>query len=183
MNRLPEDLVIKLADLLRDHHATALYAATIGLLGDQIQPTPRDTGEPAMVNADTVAKLIAAYSKQGHLVALAPALALIEPYLPVLERSEPIIVEINPDKVALEVSRSVASDLSGREIQALVGMANGMSNGDIGKSLYLSEDTIKTHARRLFRKLGARDRAHAVRLAYDAGILQAPRRSTPSAVA
>lgn len=54
--------------------------------------------------------------------------------------------------------------LSERELQVLQGMAEGQSNREIGRELYLSEDTIKTHARRLYGKLGARDRAHAVAL-------------------
>ena len=44
--------------------------------------------------------------------------------------------------------------LTKREIEVLVGMSNGRSNAQIGAELYLSEDTVKTHARRLFRKLG-----------------------------
>jgi DNA-binding NarL/FixJ family response regulator len=53
-------------------------------------------------------------------------------------------------------------ELTERELQILRGMSQGMSNAEIGRELFLSEDTIKTHARRLFQKLGARDRAHAV---------------------
>jgi DNA-binding NarL/FixJ family response regulator len=52
--------------------------------------------------------------------------------------------------------------LSQREMQVLRGMNEGLSNGDIGRQLDLSEDTVKTHAQHLFRKLGARDRAQAV---------------------
>ena len=52
--------------------------------------------------------------------------------------------------------------VTAREIQVLTGMSQGKSNGDIGRELFLSEDTVKTHARRIFRKLGARDRANAV---------------------
>ena len=52
--------------------------------------------------------------------------------------------------------------LSEREQQVLTLLADGRSNLQIGRTLYISEDTVKTHARRLFRKLGARDRAHAV---------------------
>ena len=52
--------------------------------------------------------------------------------------------------------------LTERELQVLRGMGRGRSNSEIGKELYLSEDTVKTHARRLFRKLGAADRAQAV---------------------
>ena len=61
--------------------------------------------------------------------------------------------------------------LTERELQVLRGMSQGKSNAEIGKSLFLSEDTVKTHARRLFRKLGARDRAHAVHLGHMKRIL------------
>ncbi|MEZ5185239.1 MAG: response regulator transcription factor [Candidatus Nanopelagicales bacterium] len=61
--------------------------------------------------------------------------------------------------------------LSSRETQVLDGMSRGMSNGEIGRELYLSEDTIKTHARRLFRKLRASDRAQAVAVGLRAGLI------------
>ncbi len=51
-----------------------------------------------------------------------------------------------------------------RELQILRGMTDGCSNLEIARQLFVSEDTVKTHARRLFRKLGAHDRAHAVAL-------------------
>ena len=63
------------------------------------------------------------------------------------------------------------SPLTEREMQVLRGMSQGRSNSDIGRDLFLSEDTIKTHARRLFGKLGARDRAHAVALGLRNGHL------------
>ena len=61
--------------------------------------------------------------------------------------------------------------LSMREMQVLSGMSQGKSNAQIGRELYLSEDTIKTHARRLFRKLGAKDRAEAVATGFRRGIM------------
>ncbi|GIG26882.1 DNA-binding response regulator [Cellulomonas denverensis] len=61
--------------------------------------------------------------------------------------------------------------LTKREIEVLVGMSNGRSNAQIGQELYLSEDTIKTHARRLFRKLGASDRAQAVAIGLRRGLI------------
>ncbi|WDZ85266.1 helix-turn-helix transcriptional regulator [Micromonospora cathayae] len=63
------------------------------------------------------------------------------------------------------------SGLTERELQVLLGMAEGKSNAEIGRELYVSEDTVKTHARRLFRKLGARDRAHAVAAGFRAGLV------------
>lgn len=65
--------------------------------------------------------------------------------------------------------RSVA--LTERELQVLRGMCEGKSNGEIGRELYLSEDTVKTHARRLFRKLGVNDRAHAVASGFRLGLV------------
>jgi len=62
-----------------------------------------------------------------------------------------------------------ASVLTERELQVLRGMSQGKSNAEIGRSLFLSEDTIKTHARRLFRKLGVNDRAQAVALGFRRG--------------
>lgn len=47
----------------------------------------------------------------------------------------------------------------------LEGIGRGLSNREIGVHLSLSEDTVKARARALYRKLGARDRAHAVALA------------------
>ena len=61
--------------------------------------------------------------------------------------------------------------LTEREQQVLTGMSRGRSNAEIGKELYLSEDTVKTHARRLFRKLGAADRAQAVAVGYRWGMV------------
>ncbi len=65
-----------------------------------------------------------------------------------------------------------AAALSMREMQVLTGMSQGKSNAQIGRELYLSEDTIKTHARRLFRKLGAKDRAEAVAIGFRRGVMQ-----------
>jgi DNA-binding NarL/FixJ family response regulator len=62
--------------------------------------------------------------------------------------------------------------LTERELQVLTGMSRGGSNGEIGRELFLSEDTVKTHARRLFRKLGAADRAQAVAIGYRAGLVR-----------
>lgn len=69
-------------------------------------------------------------------------------------------------------SQGGAPNLTEREIQVLTGMSNGRSNGEIGKELFLSEDTVKTHARRLFRKLGAADRAQAVAIGYRWGVVR-----------
>jgi DNA-binding NarL/FixJ family response regulator len=63
------------------------------------------------------------------------------------------------------------AQLTERELQVLTGMSQGKSNSAIGRELYLSEDTVKTHARRLFRKLGVNDRAQAVARGFRRGLV------------
>ena len=77
-----------------------------------------------------------------------------------------------PTTVRSTVRELAPVQLSMREMQVLTGMSQGKSNAQIGRELYLSEDTIKTHARRLFRKLGAKDRAEAVAAGFRRGIMQ-----------
>jgi DNA-binding NarL/FixJ family response regulator len=73
---------------------------------------------------------------------------------------------------ARRVPRSGRPTLTERELEVLAGMCEGRSNAEIGRSLFLSEDTVKTHARRLFKKLGAVDRANAVALGYRWGLVR-----------
>lgn len=61
--------------------------------------------------------------------------------------------------------------LSPRELQVLEGMAAGQSNREIGRTLWVSEDTVKVHAKKLFVKTGVHDRAAAVAWAFRRGVL------------
>jgi two-component system nitrate/nitrite response regulator NarL len=68
--------------------------------------------------------------------------------------------------------RPSTAELSPRELDVLRGMTEGRSNSEIAAGLALAEDTVKTHARRIFRKLGAGDRADAVARGFRQGILR-----------
>ncbi|MGI5142938.1 MULTISPECIES: response regulator [unclassified Streptomyces] len=61
--------------------------------------------------------------------------------------------------------------LSVREREVLALVAKGTSNREIARVLFISEATVKTHLTHLYAKLGVKDRAAAVAVAYDRGIL------------
>ncbi|MFF9765759.1 response regulator [Streptomyces sp. NPDC014636] len=70
--------------------------------------------------------------------------------------------------------------LTPREREVLALMGKGLSNTELAQELTLSEDTVKTHVARIFAKLTLRDRAQAVVLAYETGLV-APGESEQSA--
>ena len=61
-------------------------------------------------------------------------------------------------------------DLTSREIEVLKLIAAGLSNTEIAEALVVTRATVKTHINHVFQKTGARDRAQAVRYAYEHGI-------------
>jgi DNA-binding NarL/FixJ family response regulator len=64
--------------------------------------------------------------------------------------------------------------LTERELDVFRLIAQGLSNAEIGRELFISDTTVKTHVTRLFQKLELRDRAQAIVLAYQTGLFDEP---------
>lgn len=67
--------------------------------------------------------------------------------------------------------RELGQEPTGREIQVLQLISDGLANREIGQHLFLSEETVKSHVRHLLAKLQARSRAHAVAIGFRRGLL------------
>ena len=63
-------------------------------------------------------------------------------------------------------------ELTERERETLRLIATGLSNAEIGRELYISETTVKTHVTHILQKLGLRDRVQAVVLAYQTRLFE-----------
>ena len=68
---------------------------------------------------------------------------------------------------------SVLNVLTEREREVLALVGRGLTNDEIGRSLFLSPLTAKTHVSRIMSKLAARDRVHLVVVAYETGLVRA----------
>jgi DNA-binding NarL/FixJ family response regulator len=64
------------------------------------------------------------------------------------------------------------ADLTEREVEVMRQVARGLSNEEIGTELFLAKDTAKAHVGHILAKLGLRDRAQLIVMAYETGLVQ-----------
>lgn len=95
----------------------------------------------------------------------------VEVHVPV---EVPVPVEVHvpvPGPFVRNTARLEALGITPRELEILELIAAGLSTREIAERLFVSENTVKTHAGRLFDKLSARRRTQAVQLAKEAGLI------------
>jgi DNA-binding NarL/FixJ family response regulator len=91
--------------------------------------------------------------------------ALLAP--PITRRLIAEFARLRPRQVRPETLEA----LTPRETEILGLVAEGLSNAEIASRLVLSDETVKTHVSHVLRKLGLRDRAQAVVVAYESGLV------------
>lgn len=78
-----------------------------------------------------------------------------------------------PQAIAARLAdRLVRPHLTPRELEILRLVAKGRSNKEVASAMFISEETVKSHMKALFQKLGVRDRVEAVSVSVKRGIIQ-----------
>jgi DNA-binding NarL/FixJ family response regulator len=111
----------------------------------------------------------------GYLLKDAPR-ADVANAIRVAARGETVLAPSVAARLVTQVRRPQRDSLSGREVEVLQLVARGMTNADIGRQLFISEATVKTHLLRAFGKLGVSDRTAAVTTAIERGEIPPPGR-------
>jgi DNA-binding NarL/FixJ family response regulator len=88
---------------------------------------------------------------------------------------ETVLAPLVAARLVTRVRGESTPDLTPREREVLRCVASGLSNPEIGRTLFISEATVKSHLTRIFEKLDVTDRTAAVTVALARGILPAPR--------
>ena len=119
------------------------------------------------------------YGASGFMLKSAPPAELVRAVRQVHEGNPPLAPEVTRRLIEGFVRRprpgaspEVLQGLTDRELQVLRLIGAGRSNAEIADALVVSEATVKTHINRLFAKLDLRDRAQAVIVAYEQGLIE-----------
>lgn len=111
----------------------------------------------------------------GGLIALLFASVGIWLGLTITRTTQVVVVREVPAQPLVPFTRNAAKvaelGITPRELEILEHIAGGMSTREIAAALFVSENTVKTHASRLFDKLSVNRRTQAVRVAKNLGLI------------
>ena len=125
-----------------------------------------------LTNYDTDADILGAIEAgaSGYLLKDAPPAELVAAVRAGARADSPTAAAVS---TRLNASRDAGDRLTAREAEVLTLVAEGRSNRDIGRALFLSEATVKSHLVHIFTKLGVGSRTAAVARARELGAIRA----------
>jgi DNA-binding NarL/FixJ family response regulator len=156
--RMPElDGLQATRRILSDDEATRVLILTTFDLDEYVYEALRGGASGFVLKDDPPEQLLAA------IRIVADGEALLSPAITkrVIERFTRIAHSEPPKEL---------DDLTERELDVFRLIARGLSNAEIGKELYISDATVKTHITHILQKLNLRDRVQAVVLAHETGL-------------
>jgi DNA-binding NarL/FixJ family response regulator len=145
---------------------------------DGTEATARITAEAdapqvlVLTTYDTDADILRAIEAgaTGYLLKDTPVAVLIDA-IRAASRGETVLAPPVAARLVTRMRAAAVEQLTAREVQVLNLVGRGLSNGEIGKELFIGEATVKTHLLRAFAKLGVNDRTAAVTAAIARGII------------
>ena len=157
--------------------------ATRALLDGRLDPPPRVLVLTTFDLDDHVYAALQA-GASGFLLKHAPAAELLHAVRVVAAGEALLAPEVTQRLITHFLATRPAPDgprparlaaLTPREAEVLTLVGRGLTNREIAEALFVVEQTAKTHVSRVFTKLGLRDRAQAVVLAYETGLVRPAR--------
>ena len=155
--------------------------ATRALLGGALEPAPRVLMLTTFDLDDHIYAALRA-GASGFLLKHAPAAELLHAVRVVAAGDSLLAPEVTQRLIAHYLATGPApvdgrrpaslAALTPRETEVLTLVGRGLSNREIADALFVVEQTANTHVSRVFAKLGLRDRAKAVVLAYETGLVR-----------
>ena len=153
--RLPDGSGLDAASTLRQRHPRLGIVVLTMYAGDEQLFGALDAGASAFVPKDAPAEDVVAAAR--HAAASPQTFAAANLADAMKRRMDPTGPQLSP-----------------REREVLVLLADGLGVAQISKRLYISESTTKTHISKLYEKLGAGNRAQAIMAALRAGLIEPP---------
>jgi DNA-binding NarL/FixJ family response regulator len=145
--------------------------------GDGVEATRRLAGTTVVVltTYDSDADILRAVEAgaAGYLLKDTPR-AVLADSVRAAARGETVLAPTVAGRLLGRMRGGPAPELSARETEVLALVARGLTNAEIGRRLYLSEATVKTHLLRASAKLGVSGRTAAVTKAIETGALPTP---------
>lgn len=107
----------------------------------------------------------------GYLLKTTKRSELIEALWRAHQGETPLTAQLASQLVAEITDSPRSSSLSGRELETLGHVVDGLTNREIGRLMFVSEGTVKTYLKRAFAKLGVTNRPSAVRMVLKLGLI------------